>query len=100
MHRIIKQAQWLKANMPYDLAKYDKPVLTDAEALDIAAYVNDDDLHHRPGPKTFDYPHPEEKAIDYGKGPFMDTFSEAEHKFGPYEPIISFWKNKGLKPTY
>ena len=100
MHRIIKQAQWLKANMPNDLAKWDKPILTDEEALDIAAFVNDDSAHFRPCPKTFDYPFPQEKTIDYCKGPFADNFSELQHKFGPFKPIIEFWNKNGLKPKY
>jgi thiosulfate dehydrogenase len=100
MHRVIKQARWLKANMPQDLAKWYKPILNDEEAFDIAAFVNDDRIHSRPNPKTFDFPHPEEKAIDYGRGPFIDSFSEAQHKFGPYLPIIEYWKAKGKKPGY
>jgi thiosulfate dehydrogenase len=100
MHRIIKQAQWLKANMPFDSAKWNKPVLTDEEALDIAAFVNDDKIHKRPDPKTFDYPRPEEKSIDYDKGPFADNFTSEQHKLGPYKPIIDYWKSKGLKPVY
>lgn len=100
MHRIIKQARWLKANMPHDSATWQKPVLTDEEALDIAAFVNDDRIHQRPSPKTLDYPHPEEKAIDYGHGPFADPFTEEQHKFGPYGPIIDYWKKKGLNPSY
>lgn len=100
MHRVIKQAQWIKANMPQDIAKWNQPVLTDEEALDVAAFVNDDRIHSRPNPVTFDYPNPEEKAIDYGKGPFIDSFSEQEHKFGPYPPIIKAWKDKGLKPSF
>lgn len=27
-------------------------------------------------------------TLDYGIGPFLDTFSEMQHKFGPYKPII------------
>lgn len=100
MHRVIKQAQWLKANMPYDKATWDKPFLSDAEAMDIAAFVNDDSRHHRPDVKNFDYPHIEEKAIDYDKGPFADTFSTAQHKYGPYLPVIDYWKGKGWKPSY
>lgn len=100
MHRVIKQARWIKANMPQDLAKWYKPILTDEEAFDIAAFVNDDRIHPRPNPKTFDYPFPEEKAIDYGRAPFADTFTEAQHKFGPYPPIIEFWKSKGKKASY
>lgn len=100
MHRIIKQAQWLKANMPFDKATADKPFLTDAQALDIAAFVNDDNIHFRPDIKSFDYPNPIEKAIDYGVAPFADTFSTAQHKNGPYLPIINYWKAKGWKPAY
>ncbi len=100
MHRIIKQAQWLKANMPHDLAKWDKPVLTDEEALDIAAFVNNDDIHSRPNPSTFDYPFPEEKAIDYGKGPYADGFTAQQHKYGPYQPIIDYWEKLGQKARY
>ena len=100
MHRVIKQAQWLKANMPYDSAKWFAPILSDAEALDLAAYVNDDIQHTRPSPATLDYPNAKEKAIDYAHAPFADTFSEASHKFGPYQPIIKYWKDKGWKPTY
>lgn len=100
MHRIIKQAQWLKANMPYDKATWNKPFLTDAEALDIAAFVNDDAQHQRPDVKSFDYPHAVEKAIDYDKGPFADTFSIAQHKYGPFPSIIAYWKKQGWKPVY
>jgi len=100
MHRVIKQAQWIKANMPYDSAKWNAPLLSDHDAMDIAAFVNDDRIHNRPNPKTLDYPYAEEKAIDYGKGPYVDSFSEMQHKFGPYPPIISYWKSKGMHPTY
>lgn len=94
MHRVIVLAKWIKANMPHDSATWDKPLLTDKEALDVAAFINDDRIHKRPAPKTYDYPYPEEKAIDYGKGPYADPFSEEQHKFGPYKPIITYWKNK------
>ena len=100
MHRVIKMARWLKANMPHDSATWKKPVLTDEEALDVAAFVNDDRIHPRPSPVTMDYPRPVEKAIDYGVAPFADSFSAAQHKFGPYQPIIDYWKAKGWKPSY
>ncbi len=100
MHRIIKQAQWLKANMPFDKATWDKPFLSDEEALDIAAFVNDDLIHPRPKVANFDYPHPEEKSIDYDIGPFVDTFPIIQHKFGPYLPIIAYLQSKGITPVY
>ena len=100
MHRVIKQAQWLKANMPFDKAIWNKPFLSDEEALDIAAFVNDDLIHPRPKVANFDYPHPEEKSIDYDIGPFIDTFPIMQHKFGPYLPIIVYLKSKGITPVY
>jgi thiosulfate dehydrogenase len=100
MHRVIKAAQWIKANMPYDKSTADKPFLTDQESLDVAAFINDDSLHRRPFVKSYDYPNIVEKAIDYDKGPFADAFSEHQHKYGPYPQIIEEWKAKGMKPVY
>jgi len=100
MHRIIKQAQWLKANMPYDSAKWNAPLLSDEDALDIAAFVNDDRIHNRQNPESFDYPNIEEKAIDYDKGPYADKFGEQQHKFGPFKPVIEFRKSKGMTASY
>lgn len=102
MHRIIKQARWLKANMPFDKVTIGKPFLSDSDALDIAAYVNDDLIHERPSAKTHEitYPDNKSKSIDYDKGPFIDNFSEEQHKYGPYQPIIDYYAQKGWKATY
>ncbi len=100
MHRIVKMAQWLVSNMPYDKATHDKPFLSSAQALDVAAFINDDKIHQRPFVKEYQYPNPEEKAIDYDRGPFKDPFSEQQHKYGPYKPIAAYWKNKGKEPGY
>ncbi len=100
MHRVIKVAQWLIANMPYDKATYAKPLLTPAEALDLAAFINDDSIHQRPLVKETGYLHYEEKAIDYDHGPYNDTFSVAQHKYGPFQPIIDYRKSKGLVTSF
>ena len=100
MHRVIKQARWLKANMPHEIATWYAPKLTDKECLDVAAYVNDDSQHPRPTPIAIDYPNVTTKPLDYGRGPYADTFSEAQHKYGPYPPIIAYWKAKGWKVNY
>ena len=100
MHRIVKMAQWLVSNMPYDKATHDKPYLTSAQALDLAAFINDDKIHQRPFVKEYQYPNAEEKAIDYDRGPFKDPFSEQQHKYGPYKPIVDYWKGKGIDPAY
>ena len=100
MHRVITQAKWLLANMPYDKATYKKPFLTPLEALDLAAFINDDSIHQRPYVPDYGYPDFRLKPIDYDKGPFNDTFSEQQHKYGPFQPIIDYWKSKGRKPSY
>lgn len=97
MHRVLKAARFIKANMPHLIAYWDKPVLTDAEAIDVAAFVNDDRIHPRPQPvKSMGYDNMRVKAIDYGSGPYADTFSEMQHKFGPYQPIIDYHKRNNI----
>lgn len=100
MHRVIKMAQWLVANMPYDKATHNQPFLKPDQALDLAAFINDDDIHKRPIVKEYQYPNIAEKPIDYDRGPFADPFSDTQHKYGPYQPIIDYWKTKGVRPKY
>ena len=99
-HRIIKSARFIKANMPNKLATWSKPVLTDEESVDVAAFINDDRIHPRPEKKDNkahpDYPNIKTKPIDYGTGPYEDTFSEAAHKFGPYKPIVDYRRTHNL----
>ena len=81
--------------MPDKKATWDKPFLTDEQALDVAAFINDDVIHPRPMKKNRavpDYPNDTTKAFDYDLGPYADTFSEAQHKYGPYPPIIEYHK--------
>lgn len=102
MHRVLKAARFIKANMPYNIARWDKPVLTDEEAIDVAAFINDDRIHERPRKfnKNANYPNFKNKPIDYDEGPFPDTFSEFQHKFGPYQPIVENHQKKSLPVKY
>jgi thiosulfate dehydrogenase len=101
MHRVLKAARFIKANMPHQQAYWNKPVLTDAEAIDVAAFINDDRLHVRPESQfSPGYPNISKKPIDYYKPPFADTFSAEQHKFGPYQPIIDYHKAKGLPVVF
>jgi thiosulfate dehydrogenase len=43
-----------------------------------------------------DWPDVSKKPFDHPFGPFSDPFSEAQHKFGPFGPIVDFYK-KGKK---
>lgn len=101
MHRLIKSAQFIKYNMPNDIARWDKPVLTDEEAMDVAAYVNDDKLHTRPQPYLVnEYPVHKEKPLDYFFPPYDDPFSQEQHKYGPFKPIFEWRKNNGHPTGY
>jgi thiosulfate dehydrogenase len=102
MHRVLKAARFIKANMPKDKATWDKPFLTDAEAMDVAAFINDDAIHYRPNKNetTVSYPNIKVKPIDYDEGPYPDTFSAMRHKFGPFKQIIDYHKEKGLPVVF
>ncbi len=98
-HRVLKMARFVKGNMPFNKAMWNHPILTDEQAIDVAAFVNDDRIHPRPQKKdkaTPDYPDKKFKPIDYGYGPYEDPFSETQHKFGPYQPIIDYHKEHKL----
>jgi Cytochrome c len=83
IYRISKMAAFVKRNMPFD-----NPVLTDEEAWDVAAFVN---TQPRPVKDTrHDWPDMKTKPVDHPFGPYVDTFSELQHKFGPFKPIEEY----------
>lgn len=101
MHRVLKMARFVKANMPHLKASWDKPFLTDVEAIDVSAFVVDDRIHPRPKKeKAESYPNIRNKPIDYDMGPYADPFTEDEHKFGPYQPIIDYHKAHNLPVVF
>jgi thiosulfate dehydrogenase len=101
LHRVIKMAAFVYANMPNKIATYTNPKLTIEEAFDVAAFINDDKLHKRPINKGLsNYPNYKTKPVDYGKGPYNDTFSEFQHKFGPFKPIVDYKKSAGLPVVF
>lgn len=99
MFRVIKAARFIKANMPHDLAKWDKPYLLDQEAFDVAAYINSPE-HLRPIKGGADYNDIRTKYVDYPFGPYDDPFSEEQHKYGPFQEIIDYRKNNNLYLKY
>lgn len=85
LFRLSRFAGYVKANMPNDIATLDKPVLTDEQAWDVAAYVNS-----LPRPtKKFpdDWPDITQKPFDHPFGPYADAFSEEQHKYGPFDKM-------------
>jgi len=92
LYRISRLAGYVKANMPNDESTFDQPVLTDEESWDVAAYIIS-----MPRPQkdiSKDWPDISKKPFDHPFGPFTDSFSEAQHKYGPFIPILSAMKSK------
>lgn len=84
LFRLSRLAGYIKSNMPLG-ADFENPKLSDEQAWDIAAYVNS---QPRPRKKiTKDWPNIASKPIDHPFGPYADSFSETQHKYGPFEPI-------------
>ncbi|WP_460515549.1 c-type cytochrome, partial [Hymenobacter jeollabukensis] len=84
LYRISNLAKYVKAAMPFGAA-FDHPQLTDAQAWDVAAFVNSQPRPHLNTPR--DWPDISKKPVDHPFGPYTDSFSERQHKYGPYQPI-------------
>ena len=85
LYRLANFAGFVKCNMPFG-TNYKHPALSDAEAWDIAAFINSQPRPHKDQSK--DYSEVSSKPIDFPFGPYTDDFSEQRHKYGPYKPIL------------
>jgi len=84
LYRLSKFSGFVKDNMPYG-SSYVNKHLSNEEAWDIAAFVNS---QPRPVKKfTQDWPDILLKPVDLPDGPFPDSFSSVQHKYGPFAPI-------------
>jgi thiosulfate dehydrogenase len=91
LFRLSRLAGYVKYNMPFG-ASYDAPQLSDNEAWDVAAYINS---QARPSKDlSKDWPRISGKPVDHPFGPYTDTFSVAQHKYGPFGPIAEFKKKQ------
>ena len=92
LYRLSNFAGYVKNNMPYG-ASYQNAMLTAEESWDVAAFVNSMPRPHKDQSK--DWPDLRAKPVDFPSGPYADSFSEKQHKFGPYAPIADARKEKG-----
>jgi thiosulfate dehydrogenase len=85
LYRISRLAGYVKDNMPLGCT-HNSTLLTDEEAWDVAAFVNS---QPRPG-KNFnkDWPDISRKPVDHPFGPYADSFSSQQHKYGPFGPLL------------
>lgn len=84
MYRLTRLAGYVWHNMPFDSAALGYR-LSPEEAWDVSAYVNS-----QPRPEKFfpyDWPNIAKKPADHPFGPYADSFTEEQHKYGPFEPI-------------
>ncbi|WP_224483425.1 c-type cytochrome [Robertkochia aurantiaca] len=99
MHRVLTAARFIKANMPFGIATKENPKLTDEEAYHVAGYINSFDRPEKPGLER-DFPDLKLKPVSTPYGPWADEFSEEQHRWGPFLPIIEFYKKEyGITKT-
>ncbi len=84
MNRLLVLAPFLAANMPPG-----EPELSLEEAYDVAAFVNSRKRPHARGLDS-DYPALTKKPVDVPYPPYPDFFTQEQHQFGPFGPIIEY----------
>lgn len=93
MGRLLKLAPYIAYNMPFG-ATYDQPRISVEDAFDIGAFINDLSLHSRPMQDVKQmFPNPATKPVDFPFGPYIDPFTEEQHRLGPYQPIMDWYKS-------
>jgi thiosulfate dehydrogenase len=97
MYRLSGLAGFIKSSMPFDKAK-EAPFLTDEEAWDVAAYISS----QQRTVKIFaeDWPDISKKPVDYPFGPYADSFSQIQHKYGPFLSMKKIKKAETNLPAH
>lgn len=86
MYRLSRLAGFVKSNMPNG-SSFAFPLISDEDAWDVAAYINSQPHPSKEFPQ--DWPDISKKPIDHPFGPYADNFTEEQHKFGPFKPIVN-----------
>lgn len=86
MARLIMAARFIKGNMPKGVT-HDKPILTDEQAFDVAAYINSMERPRKAGLDR-DFPDRRNKPVDAAFPPYRGGFDAQQHKLGPYKPMV------------
>ncbi|MBK9733810.1 MAG: c-type cytochrome [Saprospiraceae bacterium] len=89
LYRISNMAKYIKYNMPLGTT-HNAPQLSDEESWDLSAFINTQPRPFKNMPN--DWPDVSKKPFDHPFGQFNDEFSESQHKFGPFKPIIEAHK--------
>ena len=87
MYRILSAFQYIYVNMPFGQATLDRPALSKDDAYDVAGFVISHPRQPREGEVAKDFSNPYDKPADFPWGPYVDSFTETQHKYGPYDVI-------------
>jgi len=87
MFRILSTFQYVYVNMPFGQATWDRPALSKDDAYDVAGFVISHPRQPREGEVAKDFSNPYDKPEDFPWGPYVDSFSVAQHKYGPFDVI-------------
>lgn len=87
MFRILSAFQYIYVNMPFGQATWNRPALSKDDAYDVAGYVISHPRQPREGEVAKDFSNPYDKPADFPWGPYVDSFNETQHKYGPYDAI-------------
>jgi len=88
MNRVLTAARFIKARMPLG-----EPILTDAQAYDVSAYINSQPRPEKSNLEV-DYPELFRKPVDSPYPPYDDPFPHEQHKYGPFKPIRDYYSTR------
>jgi thiosulfate dehydrogenase len=92
LFRLSRFAGYVKNTMPFGQTDFHAPQLSNEEAWDLAAFINSQPRPQKDLGK--DWPDISKKPVDHPFGPYADGFSEQQHKFGPFQPIVDARKKQ------
>ena len=85
LFRLSRLAGFIKYNMPFSNTGYDSTQLSNEDAWDLAAFISSQPRPSKQYPN--DWPDISAKPVDHPFGPYTDSFSERQHKYGPFAAI-------------
>ena len=92
MNRLLTAAAFIHSNMPLGTI-WNHPAITNEDTYDVAAYLSSKERPQMRGLEK-DYPKLEKKAVDCPYPPYADDFSQEQHQYGPFQPILAAQNKK------
>jgi len=84
---LVAPVHFIYVNMPFGQATWDRPTLSEDDAYDVAGFVVSHPRQPREGEVAKDFSNPYDKPEDFPWGSYADSFSETQHKYGPFDVI-------------